>query len=151
MPELLEGEVEANSTRDIKIKFVAPTPTANKNEYVYTERLLLKILDGVESTIVCTCSLYEPKLVLKPTGIDFGAMCIGQQSVKYLNLKHSARNASTAIQVTSEGIEGLKCADRFLMKNEDSKDVEVTYLASAEGESTGHINLKVRGSKDRVI
>jgi hypothetical protein len=79
VPEVLEGEVEANSTRDIKIKFVAPTPTATKNEYIYTERLLLKILDGVESTIVCTCNMYEPKLALKPPGvIDFGVLCIGQ-------------------------------------------------------------------------
>ena len=36
VPEVLEGEVEANSTRDIKVKFVAPTPTLSKNEYLYT-------------------------------------------------------------------------------------------------------------------
>lgn len=50
-------------------------------------------------------------------------MCIGQETTKYLNIKHSARNSSTAIQISSEGIEGLKCSDRFLMKNEDSRDV----------------------------
>lgn len=31
VPDVLEGEVEANTSRDIKIKFVAPVPPAVKN------------------------------------------------------------------------------------------------------------------------
>lgn len=45
----------------------------------------------------------------------------------------------------------MKCSDRFLMKNEDSRDVEVDYKAIKEGESVGQITMKVRGSKDRIV
>jgi hypothetical protein len=37
------------------------------------------------------------------------------------------------------------------MKPEDSREVEMKYKATKEGESTGQIIIKVRGSKDRIV
>lgn len=91
-------------------------------------------------------------MTIKPNNLlDFGTLCIGQEVTKYINIKHSTKNSATAVHVVSEGFEGLTCNGKFVLKQEDSHDVEAKYKAVKEGEFTGHITLKVRGSKDRVI
>lgn len=101
---------------------------------------------------MCTCTIVEPKLTLKPpSSLDLGIMCIGQSQTKFINIKNSTKNSSAVIHVESSGLEGLVCGDKFLMRQDESKDLEVRYKADKEGEGTGQIQLKVRGSKDRTI
>jgi vacuolar-type H+-ATPase subunit F/Vma7 len=47
IPKVQEGTLESKKTLKVPIKLVIPVPTVKKNEYNYTERLVLKVLDGI--------------------------------------------------------------------------------------------------------
>jgi len=45
-PSVIEGTLKSKSKLAIPITLTVPTPTTKKNDYNYTERIIMKILDG---------------------------------------------------------------------------------------------------------
>lgn len=79
-PKILEGTLKSKERLAIPITLVVPTPTAKKNEYNYTERILMKVLDGNEITITCNFSLVEPKFNVKCDIFNQSpVICLGHQ------------------------------------------------------------------------
>jgi hypothetical protein len=49
----------------VPISLTVPNPTVKKNDYNYSERLVLKVLDGQENPILCSYSNQDPKFIVK--------------------------------------------------------------------------------------
>lgn len=79
MPSVVEGRIPAKESVSIPITFIPPEIKAAKSEYTFTERLVLKVLDGSEVTVVCTCSLYDPKYTIKPLSSTNPVLCVGHK------------------------------------------------------------------------
>ncbi len=64
-PKILEGTLKSKEKLSIPITLTVPAPTTKKNEYHYTERILMKVLDGNEITLTCTFGIVDPKFNAK--------------------------------------------------------------------------------------
>lgn len=54
IPNIIEGVLEPKTVMGVLIKFNAPVINTVKAEYLYNEKLTIKVLDGVESSIACS-------------------------------------------------------------------------------------------------
>lgn len=77
IPSILEGKIPSKQTISIPISFTPPELKSQKPEYVFNERLVIKVLDGPEVTVHCQSSFHDPKFTIKPLIQTNPTLCIG--------------------------------------------------------------------------
>ncbi len=73
------------------VTFTPPEIKTQKAEYNFTERLILKVLDGPEVPLVCTTILYDPKFTIKPLTNPNPTLCLGHKLEDVLEIKNISK------------------------------------------------------------
>lgn len=91
MPTINEGKIKAKETIEVPIYFTTPEIKVQKSEYVFNERIIVKVLDGAEVAIACACTLHDPKFNIKPLTVANPSLCVGHEFNDVIELKNTSK------------------------------------------------------------
>jgi hypothetical protein len=124
-PKILEGTLKSKERLAIPITLTVPTPAVKKNEYNYTERIIMKVLDGNEITLTCTHSTVEPKYNVKCEMLNAPpSICVGHQLEEFLELKNTSK---TPIIFHIEG-KGLIINEKIKLSPDEVRKLKVKFV-----------------------
>ena len=125
MPAIVEGKLSAKETLEIPIKFTPPEIKTQKADYTFTERLILKVLDGPEATVLCTSHIFDPKFNMKSLTVVNPILCVGHE----LNDVVEVKNTSKYPIVMHISGKVLEINERVKINPDETKKFKVRYVS----------------------
>lgn len=140
MPAVVEGRIPAKETISIPITFIPPEIKAVKAEYNFTERLILKVLDGPEVTVLCSCILHDPKFTVKPLSTNNPVLCVGHKLEDVIEIKNTSKYP-IVLHITGKVLE---INEKVKISPDEVKKFKVRYTSKDVGTFNAEINIQPR-------
>lgn len=147
VPAILEGKIKAKQTLEIPITFTTPEIKAQKADYNFTERLILKVLDGAETTILCSCNLHDPKFTVKPLTVANPMMCVGHEFNDVVEVKNISKHP-IVLHISGKVLE---ISEKVKINPEEVRKFKVKYSSQDVGSFEAEIVIQPRCGISRTI
>lgn len=147
-PKVLEGNLKSKEKLSIPITLSVPVPTAKKNDYHYTERIIMKVLDGNETTFTCSYSVSDPKYSVKCDLFSKpNTLCLGHALEDTLELKNQSKHP-LVLHVQGTGIE---ISEKIKLSPDENKKLRVKFVGKEVGAFPCSIEITPRGGQKRIL